>query len=124
MHENIVRLKAVAIALQELGQEYVFVGGATVSLYATDSELAAEVRPTDDVDVVVELATYGGYSKLDEKLREMGFVNDVESGVICRYRIKGVIVDVMPTEPEAMGFSNKWYPEGFKKFTSMNHSKI
>ncbi|EOR96428.1 hypothetical protein ADIARSV_0331 [Arcticibacter svalbardensis MN12-7] len=114
MHENIIRLKAVALALKGLGQEYVFVGGATVSLYATDPELATEVRPTDDVDVVVELASYGGYAELDEKLRGMGFTNDIESGVICRYTIQGIIVDVMPTEPKVIGFSNKWYPEGFQ----------
>jgi len=118
MHENIVRLKAVGLALKNLGSDCVFVGGATVSLYATDPELATEVRPTDDVDVIVELATYGGYAKLDEILRNIGFVNDVDSGVICRYRIHGIIVDVMPTDPEAIGFSNKWYPEGFENAVS------
>ena len=62
MHENLVRLKAVHHLLAGLGQQYVFVGGATVSLYATDAGLADEVRPTDDVDVVIELAKYGGHS--------------------------------------------------------------
>ena len=55
MHENLVRMKAVGQALKDLKQDYVFVGGATVALYATDSELATEVRPTDDVDVIVGL---------------------------------------------------------------------
>lgn len=113
MHENLVRMKAVGQALKGLKQEYVFVGGATVALYATNSELATEVRPTDDVDVIVELATYRGYSELDERLREIGFQNDILSGVICRYKIQGIIVDVMPTDPHAIGFSNRWYPEGF-----------
>lgn len=113
MHENLLRIKSVGLILKELDQEFVFVGGATVSLYATDPELSGEVRPTNDVDVVVELASYGGYSALDEKLRSIGFVNDVASGVICRYKIRGIIVDIMPTEPEVIGFSNKWYPEGF-----------
>lgn len=115
MHENLVRIKAVNAALQDLNHEFVFVGGATVSLYATDPSLGAEIRPTDDVDIVVELASYGGYSALDEKLRSMGFVNDVASGVICRYKVQGVIVDVMPTDPKVLGFSNKWYPEGFEQ---------
>ena len=113
MHENLTRIKAVSKVLDGLKQEYVFVGGATVSLYASDPELAEEVRPTDDVDVVVELASYGGYAEIDEKLRGLGFVNDVESGVICRYRLQGIIVDVMPTEPKVIGFSNVWYPDGF-----------
>ena len=113
MHENLVRMKAVGLALKDLKQEYVFVGGATVALYATNSDLASEVRPTDDVDVIVELATYLGYSELDERLRSIGFQNDISSGVICRYKIQGIIVDVMPTDPKAIGFSNRWYPDGF-----------
>ncbi|KQR71801.1 nucleotidyl transferase AbiEii/AbiGii toxin family protein [Pedobacter sp. Leaf176] len=120
MHENLVRMKAVSLILKDLEQQFVFVGGATVSLYATDPELADEVRPTDDVDVIVELATYGGYADLDEKLRSLGFTNDVASGVICRYKIKGIVVDVMPTETNVMGFSNKWYPEGFQNAVDYN----
>jgi len=111
---NITRIKAVNQVLKELPQEFVFVGGATVELYVSKPEVAPEVRPTDDVDVVVELASYSGYSELDEKLRKIGFVNDIASGVMCRYKFQGLIVDVMPTHPEAVGFSNKWYPEGFK----------
>ncbi len=65
MHENLTRIKAVSQVLDELGQDFVFVGGATVSLYATDTALAEEVRPTDDVDVVIELASYGGYAEID-----------------------------------------------------------
>lgn len=113
MHQNIIRIKAVNEQLKDLGQEFVFVGGATVSLYATESALTAEIRPTDDVDVVIELASYGGYSQLDEKLRVLGFSNDITSGVICRYKMQGIIVDFMPTDPNVLGFSNQWYPEGF-----------
>jgi hypothetical protein len=37
----------------------------------------------------------------------------VESGVICRYKVNGVIVDVMPTSGDILGFTNTWYPEAF-----------
>ncbi|HEX9513239.1 MAG TPA: hypothetical protein VF939_22265 [Puia sp.] len=40
---------------------------------------------------------YKDYAAIEEKLRSKGFVNDVESGVICRYTIHGITVDVMPT---------------------------
>ena len=79
MHQNLIRIRAVNEQLKDLGQDFVFVGGATVSLYATESALALEIRPTDDVDVVIELASYGGYSQLDEKLRLLGFSNDIET---------------------------------------------
>lgn len=108
-----MRIKAVANILQGLGQQYVFVGGAVVSLYASEPIVAEAIRPTEDVDVVIELATYNGYAEIDERLRAMGFANDVESGIICLYRIDGIIVDVMPTTESILGFSNRWYPEGF-----------
>lgn len=99
-------------ALQELGDSVVFVGGATVSLYA-DRE-AEEVRPTDDVDILIELVSYKDYAAIEEKLRKKGFVNDMESNVICRFKIQGIIVDVMPTSEVPLGFSNRWYIPGFK----------
>jgi hypothetical protein len=109
MLENLARIKVVCQALSGLEQDFVFVGGAVVSLYATNPELASEVRPTMDVDVLLELISYYGYAELDERLRGFGFVNDTDSDVICTYIIRGVIVDVMPTDPAAIGFSNRWY---------------
>jgi len=116
-HTNIVRIKAIAGLLEQLKEDVVFVGGATVALYA--DTIAAEARPTDDVDVIIELVSYHGYAELDERLRTAGFVNDAESGVICRYQIQGITVDIMPTHPEVIGFSNKWYPAGFKEAISV-----
>ncbi|MBD1431573.1 hypothetical protein H8B06_01945 [Sphingobacterium sp. DN00404] len=109
--ENLLRIKAVYNALEELAKDVVFVGGATVSLY-TD-RVAEEVRPTDDIDILVELVSYQGYADIEEKLRKKGFINDWESGVICRYKVQGIIVDVMPTSDQILGFSNKWYTPGF-----------
>jgi predicted nucleotidyltransferase len=108
---NITRIRAVHNALGDLRDQVVYVGGATVSLYADGQ--AAEVRPTDDIDVVIELWARKDYAAIEERLRELGFQHDQESGVICRYTIQGIIVDVMPTHDAAIGFSNRWYPSGF-----------
>ena len=43
MHINILRLKVVAEVLSSLNVLFVFVGGATVSLYASNPNLATEV---------------------------------------------------------------------------------
>jgi predicted nucleotidyltransferase len=110
-HQNIVRIKALYDALEELADHVVFVGGATVSLYS--DRPATDIRPTNDVDIVIELADYKGYAGLEEKLRKKGFVNDVQSGVICRYLVKGIVVDVMPTAEGILGFANRWYKEGY-----------
>jgi hypothetical protein len=49
-------LLAVANALGDLNENVVFVGGATLSLYATRQ--VSEVRPTDDVDIIIEVMNY------------------------------------------------------------------
>ena len=115
-HTNIVRIKAVANLLGDLRQKIVFVGGATLSLYA--SRRTFEVRPTDDVDVIIEILNYAQRAELEEKLRSIGFVNDVESGIICRWKIEKITVDIMPTNDPTIGFTNKWYPEGYQNAIS------
>ena|ERR1700740_1163293 len=110
---NIVRIKAVANALDALKEKVVFVGGATISLYP--DRQGFEVRPTDDIDVIIEIVNYKNRTELEAKLRETGFAHDTESSVICRYKIQGIIVDIMPTDDLSIGFSNKWYPDGFNQ---------
>lgn len=56
MQQNITRIKVVNDALEELADEVVYVGGATVALYA--DRPAGESRPTDDVDILIELMHY------------------------------------------------------------------
>lgn len=109
---NLARIKAVYNALGPLRDQVVFVGGATAAFYV--DRMADEVRPTDDVDVVVEIWTHREYAALEDQLRQMGFVNDPSSGVICRYRVQGIVVDIMPTGEDVLGFKNKWYAEGYK----------
>lgn len=111
-HINIVRIEAVANALDTLNEKVVFVGGATISLYP--DQPIGEVRPTDDVDVIIEILNYSDRTGLEEKLRSIGLSHDIETGVLCRYRIQGIVVDIMPTSDPSIGFTNIWYPEGFK----------
>jgi predicted nucleotidyltransferase len=110
---NLPRLMAVARALGSLRERVVFVGGATVNLYSTSGPRTPEPRITDDVDCLVEVAPRTAFPALEEELRGLGFVNDVASGVICRWQYRGLTVDVMPTDPAILGFSNPWYPAGF-----------
>jgi len=110
-YRNIVRIKVVAKALQELNNKVVFVGGAVVDLYA-DDPTRGEIRPTDDVDVFIEIVSRINYVEIEEKLREIGFKNDMESNVICRYKYHDIIVDVMPDDETVLGFANTWYKKG------------
>jgi predicted nucleotidyltransferase len=112
-HINIVRLKSVANALGVLKDKVVFIGGATVCLYAS-RPLAVSIRPTDDVDVAIELISLSEFYKLQDHLLELGFKHDINSPIISRFLLEGLKVDFMPTDPSILGFSNQWYPEGLK----------
>ena len=90
-----------------------FVGGSVAELYA-DDPAATDIRPTMDVDCVIELATYGSLQDFEQMLRDRKFVNDIESGVICRWKYNGEIVDIMPDRDSILGFTNRWYRPGFQ----------
>ena len=61
----------VARALGPLTEDLVFVGGQAGELLVTDPA-AVRVRPTEDVDVICEVATKGEYHQLGERLRLRG----------------------------------------------------
>ena len=111
---NINMLQTVATGLGELKSDMVFVGGAVAELYASDPA-ASDIRPTLDVDCVIGLSTRLEFYRLEENLRGRGFVNDTSKGApICRWIYKDIKVDVMPTDENILGFSNKWYVEGIE----------
>lgn len=111
---NIIMLQTVANGLEELKDEMVFVGGAVAELYA-DNPAASEIRPTIDVDCVIEISSRPQFAKMEENLRAKGFKNDTSEGApICRWIYKDIKVDVMPTDSDVLGFSNRWYEEGIE----------
>ena len=85
-----------------------FLGGAAVELLLTDPAAPA-VRATMDVDVIVEVAGRVEYYKLEGELRERGFSQRAGAEEpICRWHLGDLILDVMPTDPDVLGFSNRW----------------
>jgi hypothetical protein len=105
-------LELAADSLGELVDEVVFVGGATLALWTTDPA-APPSRPTTDVDVVVEVTTRSAFHNFEQRLRGVGFREDQEQGVICRWRHSGnsLVLDVMPADPAILGFENRWQRE-------------
>ncbi|MDD4698584.1 MAG: hypothetical protein PHR52_13785 [Fermentimonas sp.] len=87
----------VANALGELNEEVVFVGGAVVSFYI-DDPAADDVRPTKDIDIVLEIASLIELEEVRTKLTKKGFYQSSEDDVICRFRYKEIKVDVMSTK--------------------------
>lgn len=111
---NLEILKIAAKLLQPLKDEIVFLGGSTVSLFITEPNVVT-IRETFDVDCVVEVSHRNSYEDTAKKLRLLGFNEDTESKVICRFKKDSLILDVMPTDPKVLGFTNIWYKDGFKK---------
>jgi hypothetical protein len=102
-------LELAADALGELLDDVVFLGGATIGLWVTDPA-APPARVTNDVDVVVEVATRLAFYEFEDRLRAARFNEDVESGVVCRWRHRDsdLVLDAMPQEPSILGFENRW----------------
>lgn len=108
-NRNLELLNLAARQLMQILDELVFVGGCTTGLLITD-EAAAEVRPTVDVDAIVEITSYADYSKFSVRLRQLGFEEDTSEGApACRWQNGETILDVMPLDENILGFSNRWY---------------
>jgi hypothetical protein len=106
---NLPLLETAARVLHPVLDELVFVGGSVTGLLITDAG-SAGVRSTLDVDAITEVASYAGYVGLSERLRALGLREDTSEGApACRWRTADVVLDVMPTDPDILGFSNQWY---------------
>jgi len=106
---NIAMLSSVAKYLGDLTEKVVFVGGCATGLLITDPAIP-EVRVTQDVDAIVEVISRMEYYRLEEKLRGRGFIQDMsEEAPVCRWLVNAIKVDIMPTQEEILGFTNRWY---------------
>ncbi|MGB5252438.1 MAG: hypothetical protein WBN68_06930 [Sedimenticolaceae bacterium] len=111
---NIALLERAVEQLGPLVDEMVFVGGCATGLLLTDTA-APPIRATQDVDALTEVATRGEYYRLSARLRARGFSEDQSPDApLCRWVAAGVILDVMPTNPDILGFGNEWYEQALR----------
>ena len=102
-------IKQVAESLGPLRQKVVFLGGSATGFHITD-EAQPDARATKDVDIIVEITSIVEYHRLEKTLMELGFFQRIhDDDPICRWYINDVVVDVMPTDENILGFSNRWY---------------
>jgi hypothetical protein len=73
-------------------------------------------RPTNDVDVVVEVGSLVDYYRLGDRMKARAFREDLATREICAWKHSpsGLRVDVMPTEATILGFTNLWYGEALR----------
>ena len=63
--------KKIALALGELNEQVVYVGGAVVSLYVDDPS-ADDVRPTKDLDLTMKIASLSELENIRQSLAAKG----------------------------------------------------
>ena len=118
--DQLAALRLVARRLGKLREDVVFIGGMTAGLLIT-SPGAPTARPTDDIDVILEIASTAEYqTRLRKRLRARGFREDTRPGApLCRWMVDGLTVDVMPTDSRVLGFSNEWYAHAIRTASAM-----
>ena len=109
---NLKTIKQVAEALGNLNNQVIYVGGATVSLYA-DDKAAEDIRPTKDIDISLKIASLAHLEEIRELLIQKGFKQTTDLKVICRFKLDGILVDVMATKPIGWAPANLWFEPGF-----------
>ncbi|NEO27084.1 MAG: hypothetical protein F6K03_09360, partial [Kamptonema sp. SIO4C4] len=83
---QIDNLERVAEVLAAIPERFIFTGGATIALYV-DEILQDELRPTLDVDCVVEIFSRAKYYALEDQLRAVGLEDCTEQDApLCRWR--------------------------------------
>lgn len=94
--------------------EMIFIGGCTTALLLDVPKATETIRATYDVDLIVDISTQTDWYALEQELRGLGFKNDMEDGVVCRFKLNQLIVDFMPVNQDILGFTNRWYEESIR----------
>jgi hypothetical protein len=83
---NRALFEAVGRLLRPVLDDLVFAGGCTTGLFVTDPA-AGGIRPTMDVDAIVDVTSYAKDTSLAERLRALGLAEDMTPGApLCRWR--------------------------------------
>ena len=120
---NIAVVAEIAVALKELKDQVIFVGGSVVSLY-TDDPAADDIRPTADIDITVKLMNQGNYLQMQKRLSSLGFKLDMTGHSICSYKYKDIPVDIMSTEDMPLIPSSIWFRLGLDTLQTVKVNNV
>lgn len=87
---NLDQLRLAALELAPLLDKLVFLAGCTTGIFVTDPA-AADIRPTKDVDVIVEVSGRAEYHALEKELRALGFSQPMEEDDRSAVGVKGLL---------------------------------
>ena len=116
---NLDLLIAIAQAMGPLCDQVVFVVGCVTGLLIDDVEMM-DVRPTEDVDAIVEVASLAAYHRLAEQLMACGFKQTMDDNTPpFRWFWSYMQLDLVPLDESVLGFANPWYRVGFEAALSV-----
>lgn len=96
-----------------LCDQVVFVGGCATGLLVDDAGLM-DVRPTEDVDAIVEVTSLAGYHRLADLLMQRGFKQTLADNTPpFRWYWNRMQLDLVPLDEKILGFANPWYRVGY-----------
>jgi predicted nucleotidyltransferase len=111
---NLAMLMAMAQAMGPLCEQVVFVGGCATGLLVDDAELM-DVRPTEDVDAIVEVASLVARHRAADQLMELGFKQTMADNTPpFRWYWNRMQLDLVPLDEKVLGFANRWYRVGYE----------
>ncbi len=104
-------LARVVKEMGRLGDRFILIGGCA-PWFLLDAAFVPQVRPTLDLDFVVEVVTHLEYTRLEEKLRKIGFRHDTRPGAPrCRWLLGDIQVDVQSASSGAADFGSPWFAD-------------
>ena len=107
-HILISMLDKIAQALPEQYlEEMAFIGGCTTALFLNIPNAEEGIRATYDVDLIVDISTQTAWYDLEKELRKLGFKNDQDDNILCRFKLKDIVVDFMTINQDILVFSKK-----------------
>lgn len=110
---NLELLIGMARAMGLLCEQVVCVGGCATGLLLDDTSLM-DVRPTEDVDAIVEVATLAAYHRLADQLMQRGFKQTMADNTPpFRWYWNRLQLDLVPLDEKILGFANRWYRAGY-----------
>ncbi|MCX5919185.1 MAG: hypothetical protein NTX30_21225 [Deltaproteobacteria bacterium] len=107
----IQQLELLADKLGDVVDEIMIVGGCSPALIL-NIDTIPDLRPTYDIDIVIQAESFGKYMGFIQKIKKKGF-EERPGDPIGRYASGEIVVDVIPTDSCVLGFSNRWYKKAF-----------
>ena len=106
---GINEIRIVAEKLCELDKRFVLIGGCSPQ-FIVDVRYKETVRPTMDIDFVIESESRIDYSNIEQKLRDLGFKHDMRPNKPkCKWHYDKIEVDILPSSPKAAEFGSRWF---------------